>query len=162
MDELRAHFPTLSFGAWTKTLLEYKPALWVAGDYVFLEEDNLVYLTQLLAASPELPTLEPPIYPDDACYLAKRLINYQAEAQEGPWPISPRIPWPMARVFTLVAGLAVGNSVAETIFRATCRGPKGRPGSVDPSLARATVHKQVWALRQAPGELGHQQVPEHP
>jgi hypothetical protein len=56
----------------------------------------------------------------------------------------------------------VGNSVAETVYRATYRGPKGRPGSVDPALARATVHEQVRALRRARGEVGHQQVPEDP
>ena len=162
MEELSAHFPTLSFGAWTTTLAELKPDLWVQGTYIFIEEGDLIYLTQLLALAPELPTLDPPIYPDDACYLAKRLVNYQAEAQEALAEIAAHPLAYGARVFALVASLAVGNSVAETVYRATYRGPQVRPGSADPALARATVHEQVRALRRARGEFGHQEVPEPP
>ena len=162
MEELSHHFPTLSFGGWTTTLSELNPDLWVQGTYIFIEEDDLVYLTQLLALSSELPTLDPSIYPDDACYMAKRLVNYQAEAQEALPEIATNPLAYGARVFELVASLAVGNSVAETVYRATYRGPKARPGSEDPALARATVHEQVRALRRARGEVGHQEVPEPP
>jgi hypothetical protein len=162
MEELSEHFPTLSFGAWTTTLFGLKPDLWVQGTYIFIEEEDLIYLTQLLALAPELPTLDPPIYPDDSCYLSKRFVNYQDEALEALPEIAANPRAYSARVFELVASLAIGNSVAEMVYRATYRGPKGRPGSPDPALARATVHEQVRALRRARGEVGHQEVPEFP
>jgi hypothetical protein len=130
------------------------------GQRLLLEEEDLIYLAQLLAASPELPTLKPAIYPDDACYLAKRLVNYQQEAKKALTDIAANPLAYGAHVFTLVAGLAVGSSVTETVLRATYRGLKGRLGSAAPALARATVHEQVRALRQARGEVGHQQIPE--
>jgi hypothetical protein len=60
------------------------------------------------------------------------------------------------RVFALVTTLALGNSVADEVFYATHRRPQGRPGSVDPVLARATAHEQVRELRRARGEMGYQ------
>lgn len=155
MAALPEHFPTLSFGAWADVLLQLKPAVWVAGDAVYLDDEDLQHLTQRLAASPELPELDPPIFPDRAAYVFKRLFNYQDEALEALPDMTAN---PLAygsRVFTLVTNLALGNSVVDELFHATHRGPQGHPGRVDPALARATAHEQVRELRRARGEMGY-------
>lgn len=162
MGALPEHFPTLSFAAWGNTFLRLKPDVWVEGDAVSLDYQDLKHLTQRLAASEELPELDPPIYPDRAVYVFQRFANYQDEALEALPDIAAN---PLAyshRVFTLVTNLALGNSVVDEVFHATHREPQGRPGSVDPALARATVHEQVRALRRARGEVGHQVIPERP
>ena len=103
----------------------------------------------------ELPELDPPISPDRAAYVFKRLFNYQDEALEALPDMAAN---PLAygsRVFTLVTNLALGNSVVDELFHATHRGPQGRPGRVDPALARATAHEQVRELRRARGVMGY-------
>ena len=162
MGALPEHFPTLSFVAWANTLLRLKPDLWVEGDAVSLDYQDLQHLTQQLATSDELPELDPPIYPDRVSYLAKRFFNYQDEALEALPDIAANPLAYSSRVFELVTTMALGNSVVDEVFHATHRGPQGRPGSEDPALARATVHEQVRALRRARGELGHQVIPERP
>ena len=156
MGALPAHFPTLSFAAWAIVLLDLKPDVWVAGDAVSLDYQDLQHLTQRLAASEELPELDPPIYPDRASYLFKRFANYEDEALEALPDIAANPRAYSSRVFTLVTNLALGNSVANELFHATHRGPQRRPGRVDPALARATVHEQVRELRRARGEMGYQ------
>ena len=156
MGALPEHFPTLSFAAWGNALLQLKPAVWVAGDAVSFDDEALQHLTQRLAASEELLKLDPPVSPDRAAYVFQRFANYQDEALEALPDIAAN---PLAyshRVFTLVTNLALGNSVVEEVFQATHRGPQGRPGRVDPALARATAHEQVRELRRARGEMGYQ------
>ena len=156
MAALPEDFPTLSFAAWADSLLQLKPDVWVAGDAVYLGDEDLQHLTQRLAAAPELPELDPYIYPDRAVYVFKRLFNYQDEALEALPDMAANPLAYSSRVFTLVTNLALGNSVVEELFHATHRGPQGRPGRVDPALARATVHEQVRELRRARGEMGYQ------
>ncbi len=156
MAALPEHFPMLSFGIWADMLLQLKPDVWVAGDAVYLGDEDLQHLTQRLVASPELSEFDPPIYLARAGYLFKRFANYEDEALEALPDIATN---PLAysnRVFTLVTNLALGNSVADELFHATHRGPQGRPGRADPALARATVHEQVRELRRARGEMGYQ------
>ena len=162
MGALPAHFPTLSFAAWAIVLLDLEPDVWVAGDAVSLDYQDLQHLTQRLAASEELPELDPPIYPDRASYVSKRLFNYQDEALEALPDIAANPLAYSSRVFELVTTMALGNSVVDEVFHATHRGHKGRPGSVDPALARTSVHEQVRALRRARGELGHLAITKRP
>jgi hypothetical protein len=162
MGALPKHFPTLSFAGWANILLQLKPDVWVEGDAVTIDYQDLKHLTQRLAASEELPELDPPIYPHRAGYVSKRLFNYQDEALEALPDIAANPLAYSSRVFELVTTLALGNSVADEVFYATHRGPQGHPGSEDPALARATVHEQVRALRRARGEVGHLAIPERP
>jgi hypothetical protein len=156
MGALPEHFPTLSFAAWAIVLLDIEPDVWVAGDAVSLDYQDLKHLMQRLAASEELPELDPPIFPDRAVYVFKRFANYQDEALEALPEMAANPLVYGSRVFTLVTNLALGNSVANELFHATHRRPQGRPGNVDPALARATAHEQVRELRRARGEMGYQ------
>jgi hypothetical protein len=156
MAALPEHFPTLSFASWTNGLLGLKPDLWVSGDTVSLDDHALQDLTQRLADAEELPELDPASYPYRGDYLSKRLYNYQDEALDALPDIATD---PLAygsRVFNLVVTLALGNSAADAVFHATHQGRRGCPGTEDPTLARATVHEQVRALRCARGEVGYQ------
>lgn len=154
MEELAQHFPTLSFTAWTTALFQQQPDLWVEGPEVFLEEDDLTRLTQRLAASPELPQLSPPIYPDYACYLAKRLVNYQDQALFALQEIEADPHAFGHSVYALVLDLAAGNGIAQKVYRVT-HPQKPTPGRPDPAAARQLASARITAVRRARGELGY-------
>jgi hypothetical protein len=147
---LAQHFPTLSFTAWADALLQQRSDLWVEEQEVFLEEDDLTQLTQLLATSPELSQLSPPIYPDHACYLAKRLVNYQDQALFTLQEIEAN---PQAfgySVYALVLDLAAGKGIAQKVYRVT-HPQKPRPGRPDPAAARQLASAHIAAVRRARG-----------
>lgn len=154
MEELAQHFPTLSFTAWTDALFQQQPDLWIEGPDVFLEEDDLTRLTQRLAASPELPQLSPPIYPDYACYLAKRLVNYQDQALFALQEIEAAPHSFGYSVYALVLDLAAGNGIAQQVYRVT-HPQQPRPGRPDPAAARQLASARIAAVRRARGELGY-------
>ena len=57
------HFPTLSIAARLRALFEFQPLLLFAGEgSVTLAPAALQHLVQHLAASPELPLLDPPVH----------------------------------------------------------------------------------------------------
>jgi hypothetical protein len=153
MEELAQHFPTLSFASWANALLQQQPDLWVEQEEVLLEEDDLTRLTQRLAASPELPQLRPPIYPDQACYLARRLVNYQDQALCALTEIEAAPHAFGYRVYALVLDLAAGNGIAQQVYRVTHRQPS--PGRRDPAAARLAASDRVAAVRRARGELAY-------
>ena len=154
---LRGHFPALGWAAWAHALWQAQPDLWVDGDGASLDYADLARLTQDLAGAAEPHTLDPPIYGPRSHYLAKRLLNYRDEAVDALAELEadPRACGP--RVYALVTDLAVGNSVAEEVFRATAGHlPLGRPpGSVPGKRAPAAppVHARVLALERARGSL---------
>lgn len=154
MEELAQHFPTLSFTSWTTALLQQQPDLWVEQEEVFLEEDDLTRLTQRLAASPELPQLSPPIYPDYACYLAKRLVNYQDQALFALTEIEAHPHAFGYSVYALVLDLAGGNGIAQKVYRVT-HPQQPRPGRPDPAAERQLASARIAAVRRARGELGY-------
>lgn len=154
MEELAQHFPTLSFPAWADALFQQQPDLWVEGPEVFLDEDYLTRLTQRLAASPELPQLSPPIYPDYACYLAKRLVNYQDQALFALQEIEADPHAFGYSVYALILDLAAGNGIAQKVYRVT-HSQKTRPGRPDPAAARQLASARIAAVRRARGELGY-------
>lgn len=151
-QELASHFPgdTLNWLTWSNALGRLRPDVWVDQGEVFLDAQDVSRLAQHLNGSPELPTLEPPLYGARAAYLAKRLVNYANEAldaldelEAGPKAYSPR-------VWELVLSLALGNSVADEVFQATAwSAERGE----EPAVTGPNVHARVFALRQARGEL---------
>ena len=151
-QELQAHFPTLRWVTWANALQKLQPDLWVEQQDVYLDGEDLTYLAQRLAASPELPDLEPVIHGPRAGYLARKLVHYEDDAIHALADIEAQ---PLAygpQVYRLVTSLALGNAVADEVFRATDREPWGRPGGPDRDVARATVHERLEALRRARGE----------
>ena len=153
LAELKDHFPTLDAVPFTNALLDLQPNLWREGELVFLDYADLVHLTQRLATTPELPQLDPPIYPYQARYLAKRLVNYSQEAQRALADIEAN---PLAygpAVVTLVLGLAAGNGIALEVYYATHRGAQPPPDQPDP--AQAAVDERIDAIRRARGEGIH-------
>jgi hypothetical protein len=155
MQELSQHFPSVGFMSWASTLLRLEPELWVAGDLVYLNDEDLAHLKQRLAASPKLLELDAPFYPDRTGYLSKRLVNYQDEAQEALADIEANPLDYGNRVFTLVTNLALGNSVADEVFRATHDGTQYQPDGSASTATHASVHTRVAALRRSRGELGY-------
>jgi hypothetical protein len=151
-EELKNHFPTLRESTWADALQKMQPDLWVEEQTVFFAQDDLAYLAYCLALSSEVPELDPIIHCPSAGYLSKRMVNFADDAIDALADIEAN---PLAyapAVYRLVVSLALGNSVADTVFRATHRGPWGRPGGPDRDVARATVHERLKALRQARGE----------
>lgn len=154
-EELQLHFPALSWATRTNTLLKLQPDLWREDTRVYLDYEDLTYLTRRLATSPEIPQLKPSIYNSRASYMAKRLVNYQDPAIDALTDIEAH---PLAyggSLFTLVTDLAVDNSVADKVFRATHRNPQERLSSLNPAAARTTAHERIHALRGARRAFGH-------
>ena len=154
IEELSQHFPTLSFASWSTALLQEQPDLWVERDAVSLEEDDLAQLKQRLATSPELPQLSSPTDPDRAYYLAKRLVNYQDQALFALTEIEAAPHAFGTNVYALILDLAVGNGVAQQVYRDTHPQtvPPGRP---DPAAERQLASARIAAVRRARGELGY-------
>lgn len=151
-ERLHQHFPPLSQATWANALQALQPELWVEPLPVTIDEDDLTYLANRLALSFDVAELDPPIHGPRAGYLAKRMVNYEDDAIHALVDIeaNPRAYGPL--VYRLVTSLAAGNSVADEVFRATNRGPWGRPGGPDRDVACATVRERLRALRCARSE----------
>lgn len=150
MEELAQHFPTLSFPAWANGLLQEHPDLWVEGEQVYLDDEDLARLVQRLAGSPELPQLSPPVYPDEACYLARRVREFQRRAQAVLAELEANPAAYGANLCGLVCDLADGDATAERVYRLTHRQVAPRPGSPDPAVARQALLARLEALRYYP------------
>jgi hypothetical protein len=72
---LRHHFPTLPAHAFARTLAEFRPDLLVDQAQLGFAHQELTQLVQLLAASPELPFLDPPIYGPPTLDLAQHSLH---------------------------------------------------------------------------------------
>ena len=151
-ERLHQHFPPLSPSTWVNAVRQLQPDLWVEQQTVALDEDDLTYLANRLALSPEVPVLNPVIHGPRAGYLAKKMVNYEDDAIHAleEMDANPLAYGPL--VYRLVTSLALGNSVADEVFQATHRGPWGRPGGPDRDVARATVRERLEALQRARGE----------
>ena len=149
---LRAHFPTLSARAWAHTLQQLQPELWVGEATVTLDQEALRVLAQRLNDAPELPELDPLLHGPRAGYLAKTLVDYEDDAIHAlaDMEANPLAYGPL--VYRLLVRLALGNAVADEVFRDTNPGPWGRPGGPGRDVARATASARLKALRRARGE----------
>jgi hypothetical protein len=74
-QRLGSHFPTLRASTWSQALAEYQPDLWLTGQAVALAETALTQLAQHLAAAPEFPVLDPPLYGLPALHLAQHSLQ---------------------------------------------------------------------------------------
>jgi hypothetical protein len=72
---LRHHFPTLPEQAFARALAEFRPGLLFTDTRLALHYHDLTQLVQYLAASPELPLLDPPIHGPWALDLAQYVLH---------------------------------------------------------------------------------------
>jgi hypothetical protein len=72
---LRHHFPTLPAHAFARTLAEFRPDLLVHQAQLGFAHQEVTQLVQLLATSPELPLLDPPIYGPPTLDLAQHSLH---------------------------------------------------------------------------------------
>lgn len=154
VEELGPFFPDLYFPSWSQALAEEKPDLWEEKAGIFLHEDDLARLTQRLATFPELPP-RPVVYPDQACYLARKIVRFQDLAL---WALQEIEAAPHAfgyAVFNLVLDLAAGDGTAQQVYRVTHRQRPPRPGDPDPEAVRWAAPARVEAIRRARAELNH-------
>jgi hypothetical protein len=151
--ELVMHFPkdTLDWLTWAKALDQLRPDLWLTPQgTVTLDGPTVARLAQYLAASPELPTLEPPLHGPDAAYVMKRLVNYTDEAQDALVELEacPKAYGP--RVWNLILTLALGNATVDRMYRATCWDAQQ---DSEPTVGGLPIQARIRALRQARGEF---------
>jgi hypothetical protein len=152
-QRLQWHFPTLAAQTWADALTLFQPDLWVAGEQVTLADLDLRQLTQYLADSPELPLLDPPLYPPAALELAQQLLHaaelavYSLPDLEALSPVGGR------RLYSLVSYLARGNRVAEQVVQAWRWGlavgrplPLGMPGG-GPAPGSPEAEQRLLALK---------------
>ena len=155
IEELAQHFPPLDFLSWSRALDQEQPTLWVDEDGLFLDDEDLTRLAQRLAASPELPQPGPPLYPDQACYLARRLVKYQDQALHALTEIEAAPHSFGNSVYALVLDLAAGNGIAEQVYRVTHRQTPPSASRPNPAIARLAAPARIAAVRRARGELAY-------
>jgi hypothetical protein len=119
-QRLGSHFPTLRVSSWPVALADHRPDLWLRGSAVALAETDLIQLAQHLAASPELPVLDPPLYGLAALQLAQYSLQSSelavwalAEVAAGATACGPRL-------YALLRRLAHPSPLADQVVQAWC------------------------------------------
>lgn len=119
-ERLGSHFPALRASTWSQALAEYQPDLWLTGQAIALAETALTQLAQHLAAAPELPVLDPPLYGLPALHLAQHSLQTSElavgairEVSASAMPCSPRL-------YALLRRLAHPSPLAEQVVQAWC------------------------------------------
>ena len=119
-QRLRPHFPTLQSSTWSRALDEFQPDLWVAGPAVVLAQPALTQLAQHLAAAPELPILDPPVYGLPALQLAQHsLRTNELAAWALPEVAAATIPCG-PRLYVLLCHVIHPSSLAQQVVQAWC------------------------------------------
>ncbi|MGI4736066.1 MAG: hypothetical protein ACRYG7_12895 [Janthinobacterium lividum] len=156
---LAQHFPTLSGCALarilTRALDEFRPDLWYTGDQVALDPVELRQFVNHMAASAELPTLDPPIYDPPTRDLTQYVLHNSElviwvlpELEASNTPCGPRL-------LALLRRLTQPPLVAQQLIQAwrwdVPGGPAlpyGIPGG-GPAPGSPEVHRRLLALEQA-------------
>ena len=117
--KLHDHFPTLPVTVWSQAFHQFQPELWEDRDGIRLDYEDLARFAQRLADSSLVPDLDPPIYCDDARYLAE-VLEYLREVATN---LRPELEAsPLARnlqLMALIERLEIGNAVVERVLRMT-------------------------------------------
>jgi len=119
-QRLGAHFPSLRASTWPHTLAQLQPDLWLTGSAVALAGTDLTQLAQHLAAAPELPVLDPPLYGLPALHLAQHSLQTSELAA---WALREIAASTMAcgpRLCALLYRLAHPSPLAEQVVQAWC------------------------------------------
>jgi hypothetical protein len=166
-QRLGAHFPSLRASTWPHALTQLQPDLWLVGSAVALAETDLTQLAQHLAAAPELPVLDPPLYGLPALHLAQdRFQTSELTA----WALREVAASSTAcgpRLYALLCRLAHPSFLAEQVIHAWCWNlasapplPPGIPGG-GPLPDSAEIQRLLSRIRppgnpfvgEAPGTL---------
>ena len=117
-QRLGQHFPTLWSSTWSRALAEFQPDLWLTGPAVVLAYQDLTQLAQHLAAAPELPVLDPPIYGLPALQLAQHSLQTSELAT---WVV-PEVAAATCgpRLYALLRYLTRPSPLAEQVVQAWC------------------------------------------
>ena len=119
-QRLSTHFPTLRASTWSQALAEHQPDLWLRDSAVALAETDLTQIAQHLAAAPELPVLDPPLYGLPALYLAQDRFQTSELAV---WALVEVVTKATAcgpRLSALLRRLAHPSPLAEQVVQAWC------------------------------------------
>ncbi|SFQ83089.1 hypothetical protein [Hymenobacter arizonensis] len=119
-QRLITHFPTLRASSWPQALADHQPDLWLRGSTVALAETDLTQLAQHLAAAPELPVLDPPLYGLPALHLAQHSLQTRELAV---WALVEVVAKAIAcgpRLYALLRRLAHPSPLAEQVVQAWC------------------------------------------
>lgn len=119
-QRLGAHFPTLRASTWPQALADYQPDLWLVGSAVVLAETDLTQLAQHLAAAPELPVLDPPLYGLSALHLAQHSLQASELAAWAIGEVAASAPACGPRLYALLRHLAHPSPLAEQVVQAWC------------------------------------------
>jgi len=152
-QRLGAHFPSLRARTWPHALAQLQPDLWLTGPAVALAETDLTQLAQHLAAAPELPVLDPPVYGMPALHLAQdRFQTIELTV----WALREVAAAATAcgpRLYALIRHLAHPSPLAEQVVQAWCWNlasappvPPGIPGG-GPVPGSAEVGRLLSRIR---------------
>lgn len=119
-QRLGVHFPTLRASTWSHALAEHQPDLWFTGSAIALAETDLTQLAQHLAAAPELPVLDPPLYGLPALHLAQHSLQASELAAWAIGEIAASATACGPRLYALLCRLVHPSPLAEQVVQAWC------------------------------------------
>jgi hypothetical protein len=119
-QRLRTHFPALRASTWSQALAEYQPDLWLTGQAIALAETDLTQLAQHLAAAPELPLLNPPLYGLPALHLAQHSLQTSELVAGAIGEVAASATTCGPRLYALLRCLAHPSPLAEQVVQAWC------------------------------------------
>lgn len=135
-QRLQPHFPALPARSFARALDELGPDLWLRPAPLHFAPHDLTQLVQLLAASPELPLLDPPLYGLPALGLAQRSLRTSALAGRAVAELVAQRTRCGPHLYALVQGLAAYDPLAERVVQAwpwhlasSPPLPRARPGT---------------------------------
>lgn len=151
-QRLGKHFPTLRPSTWSRALDEFQPDLWLVGPTIALAHRDLTQLAQHLAAAPELPVLDPPLYGVPALQLAQHSLRTSELAAWVVPEVATAAPCG-PRLYALLRHLTRPSPLAEQVVQAWCWNlasapalPPGIPGG-RPAPGSPEVEQLLGRLR---------------
>ena len=152
-QRLGAHFPSLRASTWHLALAQLQPDLWLTGPAVALAATDLTQLAQHLAAAPELPVLDPPLYGLPALHLAQDRFQTSELAAWALPEVAASATTCGPRLYALLRHLAHPSLLAEQVVQAWCWNlasapflPPGIPGG-GPVPGSAEVERLLSRIR---------------
>lgn len=148
---LGRHFPTLRPATWARALDEFRPDLLLTGPAVTLTSADLTHLAQHLAAAPELPVLDPPLYGLPALRLAQHSLYTSELAARALPELEAYATACGPQLYALLGRLARPNRLAQQVVQAWCwnlaSAPPLPPGVPGEGPAPSSSEVEQWLER---------------